>query len=508
MSSGSFNATENKSISKDVIDAVNLLAHGKRNILCGEIPQAVNQLQEACKILGSEYGELADECADAYLWYGKALLELSRMEGGVLGDAIPGDESEDSQSSDDDSSDEQNSVNEENDTEAAEDGVMSEDLEEEEEKLGANVDDKKVDGTKDTEDLTVKGRADKLDNDELAAAGAQHDQSATTATDDDKLKSEDINNETGNVKCKSSLTTLNTTDKIPEAEASSSNATASKSSEDNDDVSNLQLAWEILELAKLIYNRHEGMDLQLKLAETHLKLGEIGMETEQYEQAINDLTRCLQIQKQILIPEDRRLAETFYQLGLASTYCCHYDSAVEYYHNAMNVIESKIAHLTKVVAGEIPPDPQENGDGFYTPLELAQKEMEELREVLPDISAKIDDVKDEQAEAEKVKFMMPDSVPTSSGARCSQHLFDGSGDGACNTKLHPSVATSTTQPPVHNVSHLVRKKRKSDDEQNLQTELTKRQKTETEKKSIIMSQSFVDNKTAASDEKSQDQEKI
>lgn len=110
---------------------------------------------------------------------------------------------------------------------------------------------------------------------------------------------------------------------------------------------------------------------------------------EQYDQAISDLTQCLQIQKQILVPEDRRLAETLYQLGLACTYCRQYDSAVEYYRSAIAVIQSKINRLVRIVTGEIPPDPVENSDGFYTPLELAQKEIEELRELLPDIAAKV-----------------------------------------------------------------------------------------------------------------------
>lgn len=33
---------------------------------------------------------MADECGDAYFWCGKALLDLARQEGGILGDAIPG----------------------------------------------------------------------------------------------------------------------------------------------------------------------------------------------------------------------------------------------------------------------------------------------------------------------------------------------------------------------------------------------------------------------------------
>ena len=73
-----------------VIDATNLMAQGKRNLVCGEIPTAVSQLQEASRLLASKYGETADECGEAYFYYGKALLDLSRMESGVLGNALEG----------------------------------------------------------------------------------------------------------------------------------------------------------------------------------------------------------------------------------------------------------------------------------------------------------------------------------------------------------------------------------------------------------------------------------
>merc|ERR1712228_1012415 len=51
---------------------------------------AVTSLALACELLSAEYGETAYECADAYYYYGKALLEMARAESGVFGNALDG----------------------------------------------------------------------------------------------------------------------------------------------------------------------------------------------------------------------------------------------------------------------------------------------------------------------------------------------------------------------------------------------------------------------------------
>lgn len=42
---------EDKTPKQVIVEGINLLAQGKRNLLCGEVHQAVNQLEEAAKIL-------------------------------------------------------------------------------------------------------------------------------------------------------------------------------------------------------------------------------------------------------------------------------------------------------------------------------------------------------------------------------------------------------------------------------------------------------------------------
>ena len=64
--------------------------------------------------------------------------------------------------------------------------------------------------------------------------------------------------------------------------------------------------------------------------------------TEQYEQAVSDFKDCLTIQQECLEAEDRLLAETHYQLGLAYTFDTQYDLAIENFKSAAGVIEAKI----------------------------------------------------------------------------------------------------------------------------------------------------------------------
>ena len=54
------------------------------------VPEAVDDMAECCAIFAKEFGETDIKCAEPYFYYGKALLEMSRLEAEVLGHAMEG----------------------------------------------------------------------------------------------------------------------------------------------------------------------------------------------------------------------------------------------------------------------------------------------------------------------------------------------------------------------------------------------------------------------------------
>lgn len=271
-------------------------------------------------------------------------------------------------------------------------------------------------------------------------------------TEEEEAESEDIAEEEGE-------------EKEEEGKEGEEKEAGDSKEEPDDDVSNLQLAWEVLELARTIYKKHEAKDMKLKLAETHLKLGEVGLETEQYDQAILDFKECLAVQKQHLEAEDRLLAETYYQLGLAYTFDKQYDPAIENFKSAASVIEAKIAKLKKILE-----DGEKEGKGkdlvdFDDPVYKARKEVAELEEILPDIMGKLEDVEDEKKNADRVKAAVMENVAMDFGTTTT-------GFGATT-----SATPETAAKEVTNITHLVRKKRKPEDEAAKEEEGSKKLKT-------------------------------
>uniref|UniRef100_A0A0D9S7F7 Nuclear autoantigenic sperm protein n=2 Tax=Chlorocebus sabaeus TaxID=60711 RepID=A0A0D9S7F7_CHLSB len=345
-------------------EAKKLLGLGQKHLVMGDIPAAVNAFQEAASLLGKKYGETANECGEAFFFYGKSLLELARMENGVLGNAL--------------------------------EGVHVE--EEEGEK---------------TEDESLAENNDNIDETE----GSEED-------DKENDKTEEMPN-----------------DSVLENKSLQEN--------EEEEIGNLELAWDMLDLAKIIFKRQETKEAQLYAAQAHLKLGEVSVESENYVQAVEEFQSCLNLQEQYLEAHDRLLAETHYQLGLAYGYNSQYDEAVAQFSKSIEVIEKRMAVLKEHV---------KEAEGLSAEY---KKEIEELKELLPEIREKIEDAKESQHSGNVAELALKATLVESSTSG-----FTPSGGGSSVSMIagrKPTDGASSSN-CVTDISHLVRKKRKPEEE--------------------------------------------
>ncbi|XP_041133001.1 nuclear autoantigenic sperm protein-like isoform X2 [Polyodon spathula] len=346
--------------SMDVLEEANkLIGAGNKNLVMGDVPAAVNAFQEACGMLAQKYGDTADECAEAFFLCGKSLLELARVENGVLGNAL--------------------------------EGVP------EEEEEGVGEGEKK-------EDSKIES-ADNLDDGE---EDEEEGEGEGEATAEDGKESEE------------------------------------------EEVGNLQLAWEMLEIAKVVYKRRESKEDQLFAAQAHLKLGEISVESGNYPQATEDFQECLAIQKKHLEPHSRLLAETHYQLGLVFGYINQYSKAIEHFNHSVEVIESRLAMLKEVI------DKAKSDES----VSEDKKEMEEIKLLLPDIREKIEDAKEGQKSGKAASAAI---LETLTGGSTSGFSGENSGVSASMIPVKAAEVASSSK-SVSDISHLIRKKRKPEEE--------------------------------------------
>lgn len=144
--------------------------------------------------------------------------------------------------------------------------------------------------------------------------------------------------------------------------------------EKEEEPTDLQVAWEVLELAKIIYE-NRGEDGKEKLAETLVVLGEVSLESENFESAVTDIKRGLEIFLGLSEKNDRVLAETHYKLGVALSTNSQMEEAIEQFNASLELLKGRIKKLE-----------EEDEEKHKT-------EIIQMKELIPEIEEKIVDTK-------------------------------------------------------------------------------------------------------------------
>lgn len=129
-------------------------------------------------------------------------------------------------------------------------------------------------------------------------------------------------------------------------------------------------------MAKKIYQK-QGENGKRYLAETLIVLGEISLESENFSAAIEDIKQGLEIQKAFYEKDSRKIAETYYKLGIAYSTDSQIDEAIESFNGSLEYLKNRIENIEKISNGK----------------DEIEEEINEIKSLIPDIEEKIADMK-------------------------------------------------------------------------------------------------------------------
>lgn len=307
----------------EVSEMEKLMSNGKRNYICNQPQLALECFVSLCEKLSTFYGQESEKCVEAYLYYGKTLLDIGRLENGVLGPSISETPALDGEAEN----------NEEEKEEAGSSGNQV-DEKDSEKPLGGN---------------SVNG------------------------TCDDQRDVED-----------------------------GSDCEASDDEEEADDVSNMELAWEMFELTSVICNRQlsegdsDDKSVRLMLADAKHGLAQISMETERYDEACEDFNECLKIYTEVLEDKnDRLIAEAHYNIALSSSFNKKYSEAIIEFTKALSILQARILDIEARIK-ERKKDEEKADEEAPSEQSEEHKEITELRALITDMNTKIEDARESQ----------------------------------------------------------------------------------------------------------------
>ncbi|KAL0573438.1 hypothetical protein V5O48_008532 [Marasmius crinis-equi] len=242
------------------------------------------------------------------------------------------------------------------------------------------------------------------------------------------------------------------------AEAVAAEKEQEEEEEDGEPEDDFNAAWEVFEIARSIYEkqRNENIgdgEVALKLADTYIALGDVSLETEKFDQAINDYESALSLKKDLLPKSSRQIAEAHYKLCIVLDLTSgRLADAISHAEQALESIQSRLGELEAARSNPKPTTEQKvdakgkgkgkvESDDAVQSLSPAQieGEIKELNGLKEDLALKV----------EELKTSPNDSLHESAPALAAQAL---------DKELNAGAAASNTQ-VVNDLTKVVRKKK-------------------------------------------------
>ncbi|KFB44649.1 AGAP002782-PA-like protein [Anopheles sinensis] len=407
-------------------EAKELFGRGSRNYCMKQYAEAADDLSACCGIYSELYGPQADECGLPYLLYAKSLIALGKDENNLI---VPGDDEAEADDDDD----------EEEEVEGEEESADGEENEPEGE-VGGDKDDEAA--PMDTNDEATEKSASKEEEEKPVEAAAAVKENGEAEQENVKQKEETAAEGP-------SSSTKDAQDDDPQPGPSTSNGASGSGQEEAEDAAgNLQVAWEILELAVKIFEE-QGEKAYENLSECYSELAGISFENSHFQEAINDYTKAMEISKKTNKSDLRMLAEVHYKVGLCYLMINDYDSSVKSFHGAVGELDKVI---DEVKAKEQTDETKET--------------IEELEETKKEILEKIADVEDakktsiEEVKRELSKIIVSGEGESSNGLNNGAGTSSSSASTSANGATNGSGTSSAAPPkPANDISHLIKRKK-------------------------------------------------
>lgn len=368
-----------------VAEAKELFGRGSRNFCMKQYSEAADDLSACCAIYSDLYGPTADECGLPYLLYAKSLTALGKDENNLI---VPGEEEEEGGEEDD----EEEEGGEEDGEAEGEDKESEDKTESSEGKSGENGEEKKEE------------------------EGAEAGSSSKPAVDDAQ----------------------------PGPSSSTNGGEQAEGTEEDEEEKgggNLEVAWEILELAVKIFEAQgeKGFD---NLSECYSELAGISFENTHFSEAINDYKKSLAVYEKTGKSDSRLVAEIFYKIGLCHVMLNEFDDSVKSFREACS-------ELDKVIEQE---KAKEQNDETKATI----KDLEETKQEIADKIADVEEAK--KTSIEEVKRELSKLMNGGGSANGFDAGAGPSGSAAAATNGSSSSSSKSAEKPT-DISHLIKRKK-------------------------------------------------